>query len=35
MNGFEIKVVDFPAKQLMGIKVRTNMAKAKEDCPTL
>ena len=31
MNGFEIKVVDFPAKQLMGIKVRTNMAKAKED----
>ena len=35
MNEFEIKVVDFPAKQLMGIKVRTNMAKAKEDCSAL
>lgn len=35
MNGFEIKVVEFPTKQLMGIKVRTNMAKAKEDCQAL
>ena len=35
MNGFEIKVVDFPAKRLMGIKVRTTMAKAKEDCSAL
>ena len=35
MNEFEIKVVDFPAKQLMGIKVRTNMAKAKVDCSAL
>lgn len=35
MSGFEISVVDFSAKQLMGIKVRTSMAKAREDCPAL
>ena len=32
MSGFEVTVVDFAAKQLVGIKVRTTMAKAKEDC---
>ena len=35
MNEFEIKIVDLPAKGLMGIKVRTNMEKAREDCPAL
>ena len=31
MNGFEVSVVNFAAKQLVGIKVRTSMAKEKED----
>ena len=35
MSGFEVTVVDFAAKQLVGIKVRTSMAKAKQDCPAL
>ena len=35
MNGFEVSVVNYAAKQLVGIKVRTSMAKAKEDCPAL
>ena len=35
MNGFEVSVVNFAAKQLVGIKVRTSMAKAKEDCSAL
>ena len=35
MSAFEVTVVDFAAKQLVGIKVRTSMAKAKEDCPAL
>ena len=35
MSGFEVTVVDFAAKQLVGIKVRTTMAKAKEDCSAL
>ena len=35
MSGFEVTVVDFTAKELVGIKVRTTMARAKEDCPAL
>ena len=35
MNGFEVSVVNFAAKQLVGNKVRTSMAKAKEDCSAL
>ena len=35
MSGFEITVVDVAALQLVGIKVRTTMAKAKEDCSAL
>ena len=35
MSGFEVSVVNLAAKQLVGIKVRTSMAKAKEDCPAL
>lgn len=33
MSAFEVTVVDFAAKQLVGTKVRTSMAKAKEDYP--
>ena len=35
MSAFEVTVVDFAAKQLVGNKVRTTMAKAKEDCSAL
>jgi AraC family transcriptional regulator len=35
MSGFEVTIVDLAAKQLAGIKVRTSMAKAKQDCPAL
>lgn len=35
MSGFEVTIVDFSAKKLMGIKVRTSMAKAQQDCPAL
>jgi AraC family transcriptional regulator len=32
---FEVTVVDFPAKHLIGMKVRTDMQKAQTDCSTL
>ena len=35
MSGFEISIVDFSAKQLVGIKVRTTLDRAKQDGPTL
>ena len=35
MNGFDVTVADYPGKELVGIKVRTTMAKAKEDCSAL
>lgn len=35
MNKFEASVVDLSAKQLVGIKVRTSLAMAKQDCPAL
>lgn len=35
MNGFEVTVTDIPAKRLAGMKTRTTMARAKEDCTTL
>ncbi len=35
MNEFEVSVIDYPGKDLLGIKVRTTMAKAKEDCGAL
>ena len=35
MSGFEVSIVDYSAKQLVGIKVRTSMAKAQQDCPAL
>ena len=31
MNGFDVTVAEYPGKKLVGIKVRTTMAKAKED----
>ena len=30
---FEIKIVEYPTKQLAGMKIQTNMQKAMEDCP--
>ena len=33
MNGFDVSVVDFLAKRLAGIKVRTSLAQAQRDCP--
>ncbi|MCL1892919.1 MAG: GyrI-like domain-containing protein [Holophagaceae bacterium] len=30
---FKIVIVDYPAKQLVGVKVLTNMKTAIEDCP--
>lgn len=35
MSEFNVTVVDFPAKHLVGMKVRTSMSKAKEDCPAI
>ena len=35
MSVFAVSVVDFPAKQLVGIKVRTSLAQAQRDCPAL
>ena len=35
MSRFEVTVVDFAAKQLVGIKVRTTMARARQDCSAL
>lgn len=35
MNGFDVSVVDFLAKRLAGIKVRTSLAQAQHDCPAL
>ena len=32
---FEISVVEYPAKKLIGTKVRTTMQKAQNDCPAL
>lgn len=32
---FEVTVVEFPAKTLVGTKVRTTMQKAQSDCPAL
>ena len=30
--GFEVKILEYSAKQLAGMKVRTNMQKSAEDC---
>ena len=35
MSDFNVTIVEYPAKRLTGIKVRSNMAKAQEDCPAL
>ena len=35
MSDFNVTIVEYPAKRLTGIKVRTNMAKAQEDCLAL
>ncbi|CAK7012552.1 MAG: hypothetical protein DESF_00497 [Desulfovibrio sp.] len=35
MSEFKITVVDFPATRLMGMKVRTSIARAHEDCPAI
>ncbi len=35
MSDFKVTVVDHPAKRLIGMKVRTSMRKAQEDCPAL
>lgn len=35
VSDFNVTIVEYPAKRLTGIKVRTNMAKAQEDCLAL
>jgi AraC family transcriptional regulator len=35
VSEFNVTIVEYPAKRLTGIKVRSNMAKAQEDCPAL
>lgn len=35
MSEFEMTVVDYQAKHLTGIKVRTSMSKAQQDCPAI
>lgn len=35
MSDFNVTIVEYPAKRLTGIKVRSNMAKAQEDCLAL
>ena len=35
MSDFNVTIVEHPAKRLTGIRVRSNMAKAQEDCPAL
>ncbi|MGL6193470.1 MAG: GyrI-like domain-containing protein [Thermoguttaceae bacterium] len=32
---FEVSIIEFPAKHLIGMKVATNMQKAQADCPTI
>ena len=35
MPDYQIKVVERPAEKVVGLKVRTDMAKSAEDCPRL
>ena len=35
VSEFTVTIVEYPAKRLTGIKVRSNMAKAQEDCLAL
>ena len=35
VSEFNVTIVEYPAKRLTGIKARSNMAKAQEDCPAL
>ena len=35
MGDFNVTVVDYEAKHLTGIKVRTSMSKAQQDCPAI
>ena len=35
MKNFYVSVVEFPAKKLAGIKVRTSLSQAQRDCPAL
>ncbi len=35
MTKFDVTVVDYPAKHLVGMKVRSTMAKAHVDCPAI
>lgn len=35
MSEFKVTVVDYQAKHLTGIKVRTSMSKAQQDCPAI
>lgn len=35
MTKFDVTVVDYPAKRLIGLKVQTTMSKAAEDCPAI
>ena len=35
MEKYDITVVEYPKKRLMGMKVRTSMQKARADCPAL
>lgn len=35
MDNYNVIVIEYPAKRLVGLKVRTSMQKAAEDCPAL
>ncbi len=35
MSEYKVTVVEYPAKRLVGMKVRTSMHKAQQDCPAL
>lgn len=35
MNDYKVKVVEFPEKRLVGMKVSTTMSKAEVDCPAI
>lgn len=35
MNDYKVKVVEFPQKRLVGMKVGTTMSKAQVDCPAI
>lgn len=35
MEKYDVTVVEYPAKRLVGLKVRTSMQHAAEDCPAL